>query len=89
MRALLSEQLEVTLSGHASGAQIILDDEHRHGAVFGDDHWPDHTGLGENHVIAFSANANEAIGLENLDHFVDWSRSEPYKVERGEGECAV
>jgi sulfite reductase (ferredoxin) len=29
------------------------------------------------------------FGLENLDHFVDWSRSEPYKVERGEGECAV
>lgn len=29
------------------------------------------------------------FGLETLDHFVDWSRSDPYKVERGEGECAV
>jgi sulfite reductase beta subunit-like hemoprotein len=29
------------------------------------------------------------FNLENLNHFVDWSRSEPYKVERGEGECAV
>jgi sulfite reductase beta subunit-like hemoprotein len=29
------------------------------------------------------------FSLENLDHFIDWSRSEPYKVERGEGECAV
>jgi sulfite reductase beta subunit-like hemoprotein len=29
------------------------------------------------------------FGLETLDQFVDWSRSEPYKVERGEGECAV
>jgi sulfite reductase beta subunit-like hemoprotein len=29
------------------------------------------------------------FSLETLDHFVDWSRSEPYKVERGEGECAV
>jgi sulfite reductase beta subunit-like hemoprotein len=29
------------------------------------------------------------FSLENLEHFVDWSRSEPYKVERGEGECAV
>ncbi len=29
------------------------------------------------------------FNLENLDHFMDWSRSEPYKVERGEGECAV
>ena len=23
------------------------------------------------------------------NQFIDWSRSEPYKVERGEGECAV
>lgn len=29
------------------------------------------------------------FNLDNLDHFVDWSRSDPYKVERGEGECAV
>jgi sulfite reductase beta subunit-like hemoprotein len=29
------------------------------------------------------------FNLENMMHFVDWSRSEPYKVERGEGECAV
>ena len=28
-------------------------------------------------------------GAENLTHFIDWNRSEPYKVERGEGECAV
>jgi sulfite reductase beta subunit-like hemoprotein len=30
-----------------------------------------------------------SFSLENLEHFVDWSRSDPYKVERGEGECAV
>jgi sulfite reductase beta subunit-like hemoprotein len=29
------------------------------------------------------------FGLDTLDHFIDWNRSEPYKVERGEGECAV
>jgi sulfite reductase (ferredoxin) len=29
------------------------------------------------------------FSLETLDHFIDWNRSEPYKVERGEGECAV
>jgi sulfite reductase (ferredoxin) len=29
------------------------------------------------------------FNLENLEHFIDWGRSEPYKVERGEGECAV
>jgi len=29
------------------------------------------------------------FSLDNMLQFVDWSRSEPYKVERGEGECAV
>jgi sulfite reductase beta subunit-like hemoprotein len=29
------------------------------------------------------------FGLETLDHFMDWSRSEPYRVIRGEGECAL
>jgi sulfite reductase beta subunit-like hemoprotein len=29
------------------------------------------------------------FNLENLEHFIDWSRQEPYKVIRGEGECAV
>jgi sulfite reductase beta subunit-like hemoprotein len=29
------------------------------------------------------------FSAENLMHFIDWSRSEPYRVERGEGECAV
>jgi sulfite reductase beta subunit-like hemoprotein len=29
------------------------------------------------------------FNLDNMNFFVDWSRSEPYKVERGEGECAV
>jgi hypothetical protein len=24
-----------------------------------------------------------------MSQFIDWNRSEPYKVERGEGECAV
>ena len=29
------------------------------------------------------------FSLETMDQFIDWNRSEPYKVERGEGECAV
>ena len=29
------------------------------------------------------------FNLENLQNFIDWSRSEPYQVIRGEGECAV
>jgi sulfite reductase beta subunit-like hemoprotein len=29
------------------------------------------------------------FNLENMNHFIDWSRNEPFKVIRGEGECAV
>jgi sulfite reductase beta subunit-like hemoprotein len=29
------------------------------------------------------------FNLETMNEFIDWNRSEPYKVERGEGECAV
>jgi sulfite reductase (ferredoxin) len=29
------------------------------------------------------------FSLETLDQFIDWNRAEPYRVERGEGECAV
>jgi sulfite reductase (ferredoxin) len=29
------------------------------------------------------------FSLENMNHFVDWQRKEPFQVIRGEGECAV
>ncbi|HKJ36656.1 MAG TPA: nitrite/sulfite reductase [Solirubrobacterales bacterium] len=29
------------------------------------------------------------FNLDNLLEFIDWNRKDPYKVERGEGECAV
>jgi sulfite reductase (ferredoxin) len=29
------------------------------------------------------------FNLENIEHFIDWQRREPYQVIRGEGECAV
>ena len=29
------------------------------------------------------------FSLENIEHFIDWQRGEPFKVIRGEGECAV
>jgi hypothetical protein len=27
--------------------------------------------------------------LENMNFFIDWTKSQPFHVERGEGECAV
>lgn len=29
------------------------------------------------------------FSLENMNHFIDWSKSVPFQVVRGEGECAV
>src|SRR4029077_10147475 len=29
------------------------------------------------------------LSLETMQQFIDWNRSSPYKVERGEGECAI
>jgi len=29
------------------------------------------------------------FSLENMDHFIDWQRKEPFQVVRGEGECAI
>ncbi|HEY7629831.1 MAG TPA: nitrite/sulfite reductase, partial [Thermoleophilaceae bacterium] len=29
------------------------------------------------------------FGLDTMNQFIDWNRHEPYKVVRGEGECAV
>jgi sulfite reductase beta subunit-like hemoprotein len=42
----------------------------------------------------FEAEAKELaipieFNLENIQQFIDWNRADPYKVERGEGECAV
>jgi hypothetical protein len=29
------------------------------------------------------------FSLETMEQFIDWSRSEPFQVIRGEGECAI
>jgi sulfite reductase beta subunit-like hemoprotein len=29
------------------------------------------------------------FSLDTMEEFIDWSRSDPYQVERGEGECAI
>ena len=29
------------------------------------------------------------FSLETMQQFIDWNRAQPYKVERGEGECAI
>jgi sulfite reductase beta subunit-like hemoprotein len=47
------------------------------------------TGTDEFEALVSDLKMPVEFNAENLLHFIDWSRSEPYKVERGEGECAV
>jgi sulfite reductase beta subunit-like hemoprotein len=46
-------------------------------------------GLAEFEARAKDLSLPVEFNLENIDHFIDWSRREPYQVIRGEGECAV
>jgi len=46
-------------------------------------------GLAEFEARAKDLSIPVEFNLENIDHFIDWSRREPYQVIRGEGECAV
>jgi sulfite reductase (ferredoxin) len=47
--------------------------------------------IGDDELVAAVKDLGVAIdfSIENLNHFIDWERKDPYKVERGEGECAV
>ena len=46
-------------------------------------------GLGEFEARAKDLAMPVEFNLENIEHFIDWQRREPYAVIRGEGECAV
>ena len=46
-------------------------------------------GAAEFEAIAKPLSLPVEFNLENLQQFVDWNRSVPYQVIRGEGECAV
>ena len=47
------------------------------------------TGVEQFEAIAKPMSLPSEFNLENLQQFVDWNRSVPYQVIRGEGECAV
>ena len=49
----------------------------------------DRTGTEEFESLISDLKLPVEFSADNLLFFIDWNRSEPYKVERGEGECAV
>jgi sulfite reductase beta subunit-like hemoprotein len=61
--------------------------ERQDGETFND--FVDRTGTAGFEEVAKDLSLPVEFNLENLQHFIDWNRTDPYKVERGEGECAV
>ncbi len=49
----------------------------------------DRTGAGSFEEIVKDLTMPAEFSLETMQQFIDWNRSSPYKVERGEGECAI
>ncbi len=49
----------------------------------------DRTGAGSFEAIVKDLTMPAEFSLETMQQFIDWNRSSPYKVERGEGECAI
>jgi sulfite reductase beta subunit-like hemoprotein len=47
------------------------------------------TGAGSFEAIVKDLTMPAEFSLETMQQFIDWNRSSPYKVERGEGECAI
>jgi sulfite reductase beta subunit-like hemoprotein len=47
------------------------------------------TGAGSFEEIVKDLTMPVEFSLETMQQFIDWNRSSPYKVERGEGECAI
>jgi sulfite reductase beta subunit-like hemoprotein len=61
--------------------------ERQDGEHFND--FVDRTGAEGFEKVAKDLSLPVEFNVENLQHFIDWNRNDPYKVERGEGECAV
>jgi sulfite reductase (ferredoxin) len=46
-------------------------------------------GMGQLEALVKDLSLPADFGLETMGEFIDWNRSAPFQVERGEGECAV
>jgi hypothetical protein len=54
--------------------------------------WPafvERVGTGELENVVKDLSMPVDFSLETMNQFIDWNRSVPFEVARGEGECAV
>ena len=65
----------------------MYQDERNEGEVFND--YAERVGATQFEAAAKDLSLPVEFNLENMSFFMDWSRKEPYAVERGEGECAI
>ena len=63
----LAEKFEVAVARHSRSTEVVLNDENRDCGVPRNDDGPDHAGFGKYHVVAFFADAAEAVGPEHSD----------------------
>jgi len=65
----------------------LYEDEREDGEVFND--FVERVGTARMEEVVKPLTLPADFSLETMQEFIDWSRSDPYQVERGEGECAI
>jgi hypothetical protein len=65
----------------------MYQDERSDGELFND--YFERVGAAHFEASAKDLSLPVEFNLENMSFFMDWARKEPYRVERGEGECAI
>jgi sulfite reductase beta subunit-like hemoprotein len=65
----------------------FYEEEREEGEEF--NHFAGRVGATRFHDLVKDLSLPVEFNIENLDHFIDWSRKDLYQVVRGEGECAV
>jgi sulfite reductase beta subunit-like hemoprotein len=65
----------------------LYEAERNEGEEFND--FAERVGAGRFEEVVKELTLPAEFSLETMQQFIDWNRSSPYKVERGEGECAI
>ncbi len=65
----------------------LYESEREDGEEFND--FAERAGAGSFEAAVKDLTLPAEFSLETMQQFIDWNRSSPYKVERGEGECAI
>ncbi len=65
----------------------LYEDEREDGEVFND--YVERVGTARMEEAVKPLTMPADFSLDTMQEFIDWSRSDPYQVERGEGECAI